>query len=272
MKLKSIIKSIFKNKSYINDLKKIVLNEYMLEHGYDHIDKIQANDIVIVGFPKSGNTWMQNLIAGVLFGIDTTLLPDKLTQVIIPNQHGEKYYKRLLDFTCFKSHQLPNPNYKKVIYIIRDGRDAISSYYNMNQADGKSFSLRDMIIDGKGIFPSKWHEHVKAWQDNPFGSKILWIRYEDLHNDCLSEMKRVCDFLEIERDDQTIMRSIRGNSFKKMQQKEKTFGWDNKNWNPDAKFIRQGKIGNYKNEIPSELISFFVKEAKVELLSFGYEI
>lgn len=237
------------------------------------IDSCSDSDIFLVGFPKSGNTWMQNLVAGLLFGIDTRFLTDKLTQQLVPNVHGTMYYKRVADLTCFKSHHLPRPDYRRVVYLIRDGRDAMVSYYHMLQAvSSEPVRLAELICDGNGVFPCKWHEHVQQWMDNPYDAEMSIVRYEDLHADPMREMKRVCEFAGLDRDDDLIQRSIDGNSFQQMQLKESKFGWDNQNWNENEKFVRRGVVGGYVDEMSAELIRAFENEAGKELLAHGYEL
>lgn len=38
--------------------------------GLAHLSETVAEDVFIVGHPKSGNTWFQNLVAGVIYGVD----------------------------------------------------------------------------------------------------------------------------------------------------------------------------------------------------------
>lgn len=243
------------------------------QSGFEALDRISAEDIFLVGYPKSGNTWMQNLIAGLQFGIDTRYLTDKLTQLLIPNVHGFSAYKRLGTCTCFKSHFLPRPEYRRVIYIVRDGRDAMISYYHMRNAESKEpVSLERMIVDGEGLFPCKWHQHVEQWHANPFNANMLIVRYEDLHSDPLQQMKRISQFMGLERDDESLQRCIDGNSFATMQKKEKEFGWDNPNWNPEHSFVRKGKVGGYKDDFPEDLVLKFESEASEQLLAYGYSL
>ena len=241
--------------------------------GQTSIDQFSDSDIFLVGFPKSGNTWMQNLVAGVLFGIDTRFLTDKLTQLMVPNVHGTQYYKRVSELTCFKSHHLPRPEYRRVVYLIRDGRDAMVSYCHMlNAVSPTNVAMAEMILDGHGVFPCKWHDHVQQWMENPFAAEMLVIRYEDLHADPMREMKRFCEFAHVDRDEAVIRRSIDGNSFQQMQMKEAKFGWDNQNWNDQEKFIRRGVVGGFVDEMPIELIAAFEKEAGQQLSAHGYSL
>ena len=241
-----------------------------LPKGFIPIGETFDQDIFIAGFPKSGNTWMQNLIAGIQFGVDTSLLPDKLTQELVPDVHAKAYYKRFSDNVFFKTHELPNEHMKRVIHLVRDGRDVMASYYAMNLALGKKTTLKEMIVSGKDVYPTKWMEHSRQWLSNPYNADILIVKYEDLIQDTFNQMKRIIVFAKLERSDEVIERSIYGNSFGEMKRKEKEYGWNNKDWDPNQDFIRTGKIGSYKNEIPEDLIKIFETESKAELDYFDY--
>jgi hypothetical protein len=88
----------------------------------------QLNDIYLVGYPKSGITWLQNLICSAVYGTHSFYTPDSVVQQLIPDIYVRKYYRRFRDACLFKSHELPRPEYRRVIYILRDGRDVMISY------------------------------------------------------------------------------------------------------------------------------------------------
>lgn len=266
----NLIKFITNPRVFLQNKAAIIADSKIKQQNFIPITETRDEDIFIAGYPKSGNTWMQNLVAGLLFGIDPVFLPDHLTQELVPDVHGKRYYKRFLDFTCFKTHHLPQPEYKRVIHLVRDGRDAMVSYYHMHKAMGKNTSLEDMVIDGKGIFPSKWHQHCQEWSENPYQSDLIVVRYEDLIRQPLIEMQKLCEFMNIERTPDLIKKIVDGNTFQKMKSKEKKFGWNNNQWNFENDFIRKGKIGSYKEEMPKKLISFFNQEAKEALNLFSY--
>src|SRR5690242_14739611 len=54
------------------------------------IENTETQDIFIVGYLKSGNTWMQYLLAGLMFGIDMRIGPHSLVQHLITDVHSER--------------------------------------------------------------------------------------------------------------------------------------------------------------------------------------
>src|SRR6185437_416936 len=146
----------------------------------------------IVGFPKSGNTWMQSIMTSIMHGINTETLDNNVIQNLSPDVYSFKYYYRFINRCFFKTHELPNPTYKNVIYIVRDGRDALVSYYHYNKAQGTHYTIDEMISEGKGLFNVKWHVHTEQWVKNPYSANIIFVRYEDLINSPLQERKKIC--------------------------------------------------------------------------------
>src|SRR5438093_1486020 len=87
------------------------------------IGEYEADDIFVVGYPKSGHTWFQNLLVGIVYGMDNRYAPDSLIQDLVPDVHYKKYYRRYMRPMFFKSHMFPTQQYKRVVYLLRDGRD-----------------------------------------------------------------------------------------------------------------------------------------------------
>ncbi len=230
-------------------------------------------DIFIAGYPKSGNTWLQNLITGIYFGVDPDLAPDTLIQELVPDIHFKKYYRRLKTPMFFKTHYLPRPEYKRVIYLVRDGRDVMVSYYHHQMAiRNGEVDFMAMVCDGEDLFPGKWHEHVQAWNANPYGAEKIVIKYEDLKEDALTQLTRFCDFAHIERDQTFLQRVIDQTEFTKMQAKEKEgrISSANKIWPPDRHFFRRGVVESYRDEMSSDVLDAFLQDAGAMLRELGY--
>jgi hypothetical protein len=263
-----LLERLFRKLGYSPDSR---WEEGLAEQHFYPIARTEPQDIFVAGYPKSGNTWIQHLITGVLFGVDTRYLPDKLVQEVVPDVHHKRYYKRFGTVCFFKTHHLPRPEYRRVVHLVRDGRDVMASYYAHQRNLGARVTLEEMIIGGRGLFPCTWHDHGQQWLENPFDAEILRVRYEDLKRDPLGEIKRLCAFAEIEREDEVLVRAIEGCSFSEMQRKEREYGWHSKKWPENKSFVRKGSVGGYKDEIPNELLHHFDRQASELLERFGYD-
>lgn len=250
-------------------------DKFMKVQGFSKMNDFRMDDIFIAGYPKSGNTWMQNLVTGIYLNSSSEYITPRLVGEIVPDVHVKKYFRRLIDPMVFKTHDFPRPEYKRVIHLVRDGRDVMVSYYNMgkNKNQNFEFTLKEMVIDGKGLEFSKWHLHITDWLQNPYNAEIMVLKYEDLILHPLREMKRISSFIGIELSDDRLIEIYNNNSLQRVRSRVKTYGMENDHtWKnkPITTFFRKGVIGSYKDEMPEELIEYFNEEAIETLRYFDY--
>jgi hypothetical protein len=237
--------------------------------GLTPIGDHRADDVFVVGFPKSGHTWVQYLLAGLLCGVDTTRCSDALVQEIMPDVLDRAGYRRYTQPAFFKSHDLPRPDYRRVIYLLRDGRDAMVSYFHHYNALFPGMDFVTLVRTAPDLL-ARWHEHVEAWLANPHGAELLIVKYEELHHDPVAQLRRICSFVGIEADESRLVRASEASSFANLKQREKRFGWDHPTWPKDKAFVRRGTVGSYRDEMPPEVLALFQAEAGATLLKTGY--
>jgi Sulfotransferase domain len=118
---------------------------------------IRADDIFVVSFFKSGNTWTRFLLANLLnpgrpvsFESIERTFPD-----IYQFQYQD--YAKLPSPRVIKSHEWFDPRYRRIVYIVRDPRDvAILLYHFLRKIKtiDDTFPLEtyasDWFIRGKG--------------------------------------------------------------------------------------------------------------------------
>jgi hypothetical protein len=227
------------------------------------------SDIGIVGFPKSGHTWMQALIANLAYNVDPARVPDAVIQQLVPDMHWREP-KRHSTPMFFKSHHLPRPEYRRVLYMLRDGRDVMVSYYHYLTALEET--APDFLTLARDGVPSwgHWHEHVEAWLANPFGADLLVLRYERLKTAPLEELARICEFTGLKRDDRALARAVQSCSFEKLKSKEARQGLANPAWPRDKSFFRRGQIGSHRDEMPTEVATAFLQNARSTMRKCGY--
>ena len=251
------------------------LDELLSAEELARIEDVEPSDIFIVGYPKSGNTWFQNLVAGAAFGVMPEYAPPSLIQGdLIPGIHRKRFYKRYASPMFFKSHHLPQQQYRRVVYLLRDGRDVMVSYFRMLQARGTAVEFMEMVRAGQHLFPGKWHEHVRSWLENPFQAEMLVIKYEDLHADPVRELRRFCVFAGIDRSEALLKAVCESAAFSKLQEREQRMGrtYKDPNWKPEKLFFRRGVVGSHQDEMPKEVLEVFMQESAETLKAAGYSV
>ena len=94
-----------------------------------------------------------------------------------------------------KTHEEPTSPTDRCVYVVRDGRSAVLSYYHyLREFDRLDVSLDD-VIDGR-VYAGSWSDHYLRWQprDRP---NTLFMRYEDITFDPESAVKELADFLDL---------------------------------------------------------------------------
>jgi hypothetical protein len=236
------------------------------------IGQFDPQDLFIIGYPRSGHTWFQALAAGIMYGIDTELAPPQLINTVVPDVHVRTYYTRVSTPMFFKSHFLPKPEYKRVIYLLRDGRDAMVSYYHFTKAleHKPNLDFLELVRSVPGRFPGSWNDHVEQWLKNPYQAQIQIVRYEELLAKPVETLKTCCDYFGIERDTPFLERVVKQAEFSKMKTREAKMGWANKQWPAEEAFIRRGIAGSFKDEMPPEVLQEFLRQAGDTMRKVGY--
>lgn len=236
--------------------------------------QLEPNDVFIVGYMKSGTTWFRNLAASLIYGLDSPHTPFSVVWELIPN-HGptKPYYKRYHTPMYFKVHDFPRPQYKRVVFLVRDGRDVVVSLAHHLQSVYKhEVDLLQLAKGQYARFSGKyaWYDHANAWLANPFQAELIMIKFEDLKKNPITELRRFCEFIRIERNDAVLATAVEFASFENMREREERLGMDYRTWPKDRHFVRKGQVGSHKNEMPPEILEVFMRKAGGALRQLGY--
>jgi hypothetical protein len=241
--------------------------------GFVPITQFLAEDIFVVGYPRSGNTWFQNLVAGTVYGVDPRWAPSALAHDLVPDLAYNKYYRRYATPMFFKSHDLPRPEFRRVVYLLRDGRDVMVSYRQYREAiDGVDYDFLKFVSPESQLYPCHWAEHVAAWTQNPYRAQILVIKYEDLLREPERELGRFCQFIGISRETGHLTAIAKAASFANLRDGEARMGFGRPDHNlpPGTFFFRRGVVGSHKDEMPPEVLERFLEHAGDTLRRCGY--
>lgn len=221
------------------------------------------DDVFIVSYPKSGNTWVRFLVANVIHQTEPVTFADIEQKVPDIYRNNDRHLLRIPRPRILKSHELFDPRYKKVIYIVRDPRDVIISYYHYHIKvrfieDGypmNRYLLR--FISGELSSFGSWGENVGGWmgaRQNTNG--FLLIRYEDLIAQPIYELRKITSFLGINANDGKLGLAIKLSSaenMRKLEKKQAALWKTTKNSRKDKYFVRSARVGGWQTELQSSL-------------------
>jgi len=242
------------------------IEAFCRRQGFLPIDETQDQDVFICGYPKSGNTWVQNLMASLLFGLEPRYLTDRLVQEVVPDIHQSHFYKRFFDTAYFKTHHSCQSNYRRIVHLVRDPRDVAASYYHFDRARGQSVSLEKKT---EAVIES-WKTHTLSYLESTGKKPIILLRYEDLLTQPEVEVRRLLQFCQLERSAEVQARAIEGNRFSRIASRERKFGMANPRWPSEKSFFRKGQAGSYMETLRKEDVSAIESSLEDLMLELGY--
>ena len=181
---------------------------------------VKATDCFVTSFPRAGNTWMRYMLLYALFPDEQWDLPRIEQRMPIIDRHDIRRAIGAMGdapFRLFKSHEPFQPHYLagRTAYIVRDGRDAIVSYYHyrqhMNHLEMELSQYIDQSLRGRFRYGA-WQDHVAGWLAHAEHPSILIVRYEDMVENPARELKRVLEHFGQNVSDEQIDRAVERSS------------------------------------------------------------
>jgi hypothetical protein len=235
------------------------------------------DDLYIVSYPKSGTTWLNFIMANVHLKMSNREQKVNFYNIhdFIPDIMQTRYLKtNIMAFPghrVIKSHADMNPLYTKIIYLIRDPRDVMVSYFWFLKNLGSWNEDLHHLIHSPTNGIEAWCRHVEGWiEKTPATSHLFSIRYEDMRSDTFKVLTKIYTLLGHEIPGEVLNQAIELSSFENMKKLEAEYKNSGDFRFPEFKFVRKGKSGDYLTEISEEDLKFINEKASRWLALFNY--
>jgi hypothetical protein len=238
------------------------------------------DDVWIVSYPKSGNTWTRFLIANLVAGGQTVDWSN--IERIVPDIYlnRDPHLNRLSRPRYLKSHEAYRPDYRRVVFIVRDPRDIAVSYYHfvrkasMQAADVTMDEFMPFFLAGQIDPYGSWGENVGSWLGARRGtSDFLVLRYEDMLENTEAELARVVEMLHLPANNGQVRRAVENSTADRMRELEQSQRGQHKllkRSRQDIPFVRKARSGQWQTDLPPEAARQIEGAWAVQMRELGY--
>jgi Sulfotransferase domain len=240
------------------------------------------DDTFIVSYPRSGNTWTRFLIANLINSDEPATFANIERRVPEIEANTRRQLERFPRPRILKSHEYFDPRYKKVIYIVRDPRDVVLSYYYFQLKkrfieDGCPMDWYvSRFIAGEVDDYASWGDNVATWLVTRYGSSgFLLLRYEDMFQAPQRELAKVASFLGIEADPPRLDKAVELSSadrMRELEKKDENVYVVTRRTRKDIPFIRTAVCGGWKSTLPLHLAAQIELAWGPIMKTLGYEL
>ena len=260
--------------------------------------KFRDDDIVIATYAKSGTTWMQQIVAQLMFDgdpdisvaemspwVDLRVPPKEVKLPLLEAQTHRRFMKTHLPVDAIRF--CPKARY---LYIGRDGRDVVWSMYNhhvnanqtwydaLNDTPGRvgppiepppddirQYWREWLDRDGHPFWP--FWENVRSWwavRDLP---NVKFIHFANLKHDMAREIRAIATFLDIPIKESRWEAILNHCSFEWMKKNAtKSVPLGGAFWDAGAEvFINKGVNGRWSDTLSPEEVAAYQTRSRTEL-------
>jgi aryl sulfotransferase len=273
-----------------------ILNRYLDSRPWNDF-VFRDGDVVITTYAKSGTTWMQQIVAQLIFDgaedlnlhqlspwIDLRTLPQEARDALLSQTH-RRFMKSHLPADALVVSPMA-----RYIYIGRDGRDSAWSFHNHH------FNMTDEIFerynsglpgdvpliergpedpyefykdwfarDGHPIWP--FWEHVRSWWNMRHQPNVMLIHFNELKADLDKSIREIARFLNITPDEQALDVIRSHCTFEYMKANAaKVTPRGGAAWKGGADtFINKGTNGRWRDRLTADDVAAYERRALEEL-------
>lgn len=211
---------------------------------------LRADDVFIASYPRSGNTWIRFLLGDLLTQEPVTF--ESIDRLIPPVGLQGAAPELIANGRLIKTHERFRPEYRKAIYLIRDVRDVLISWYRVHQHDPNDDSGIDDFVpyfmSTRASQYGAWIDHVEGWRHaREHNEQILVYRFEDLQADPRKALLEIAAFLDVPAERERVDLALSRNTPEAMRRREEAaVEYLRRAVGFRSRGVRRGKVGGWR--------------------------
>lgn len=242
---------------------------------------LNGNDVFVANYPRSGSTWLRFMLFEVLTQKDAEF---ENVNRHIPDVGGQHGAMPLLpnQGRLIKTEEAFRPDYRRAIYIVRDGRDVALSEYSYQKAQGWidcSFDdFLKMFVNGNASPYGSWEEHARSWIESPLNARgdLMVVSYRDLRQKTELTLTGIAEFLRVRVPLYVIQNAIQNNNLQNMRQKEDRAPQIGhvpraESIPEEKRFVRSGAVCGWRERLSPAQAEYLQRNTGKMLARLGFE-
>jgi len=237
---------------------------------------LKLNDVWLASYPRAGSTWVRFILCNLisLSELDRRPVDFHFVGATMPSLGRSKLLKpwpyRIVP-RFVKTHQSYRPflfvRPRRAVYILRDPRDIMVSYYYFQQDHVRRpfrGSFAEFIRDARyGLLACL--QHYRSW----FPHAQFVLRYEALKLNAVAELQEMFTKLQVPVSDELLRLAVENSSFKKMRAMETEGGISDSNrFARSFKTVRKGKSRQWSDFFSDEDLAFYEQVCQ----EYGFDV
>ncbi|XP_037499700.1 sulfotransferase ssu-1 [Rhipicephalus sanguineus] len=238
--------------------------------------KPKPGDVFVVSFPKSGSTWMQQIVYAIYNdGAKPKNLRDFLQKSPFLELVGLEAMENMPRPGAIKTHlpfnRVPYSPQAKYIFVARNPYDCCVSFYHHTRAfpeyrfaEGSFDAFLNAFLRGK-VDCGDYFDELLSWYDHIHDDNVLFVTYEKLKSHTSEEVIKVADFLgskygeKLRNQPKILERILDTISAKSMA----AFNDEFRKWTEKAAEMTSSRVDEVNDKVTKPMNGDFVRKAIV---------
>ena len=233
--------------------------------------RLQADDSLLLSYPKSGSSWVRNMLAVTIAGHE--IPPSDLARWVPPLHLVSS---RDPAVNVLRSHDpVHTPGFGRagrIVVLARDPRAlAVSWAFHQQQRGAVGYSVDDAATElvGHGYLAlGSWQSHMRAAIDHADQGRVTIVRYEDVVADPSDALGLLCEQLRIDTTAEVIDLAVACNTPDALRERLVKSGVEAED--QPISLVRNAVAESWRTECSDAVSERIVAAAASEMIAAGF--